>query len=251
MLRASAYELHRDGGLDANSFFRNLSLDPAVNAEPPDVRSDIFGYTAGGPIRKDALFFFWSQEWRRRRGEAAADTLDGRQETARVDYRASAKWRLMGRYTHDARRGPRRAATHRRTSESPRRRRPLSATTRERAVLPDGGGRIPDEPRPRRHLSFQHGDHSLALGGFVAREAGSTRYEAYAQDSWRPHPAVTLDLGVRRADGDWGPGAGVAWRPRARSDTVLRAGLAAPQAVHAHAPLDPRLRAPPVLARRL
>ena len=228
--RASAYELRRDGALDANSFFRNLSLDPAVRAEPADVRADLFGYTAGGPIRKDALFVFWSQEWRRRRGEAEADALDGRQETARVDHRASARWHLMGRYTHDAVEpggSPRRTAH----AGEARATAALSATTVNEVSYRMAVGAF-REFRNRHALadtlSFQHGDHALALGGLVSRHGGLTHYEAYAQDSWRLHHAVTVDLGVRRAEGDWGPGAGVAWR--ASSGTTIKAALAAPQA---------------------
>lgn len=230
LLRASAYELRRDGALDANSFFRNLSLDPAVRAEPADVRADLFGYTAGGPIRKDALFFFWSQEWRRRRGESEADALDGRQETLRVDHRASARWRLMGRYTHDALDA---AGSPRRTAHAGEARATaaLSATTVNEVSYRMARGafrEFRDSHELADNLSFQHGDHALALGGLVARASGTTRYEAYAQDTWRLHHAVTVDLGVRRAEGGWGPGAGVAWR--ASPGTTITAALAAPQA---------------------
>jgi Carboxypeptidase regulatory-like domain len=56
----SVYEFFRNDKLDANNFFLNAAGKP--NAE---LRSNNFGYTFGGPIKKDKLFFFWSQEWRR------------------------------------------------------------------------------------------------------------------------------------------------------------------------------------------
>jgi Carboxypeptidase regulatory-like domain/TonB dependent receptor len=63
--RASAYEFLRNDALNANSFFRNQSTDPAIRESPPRLRYDNFGYTLGGPIVKDRLFFFWSEEWRK------------------------------------------------------------------------------------------------------------------------------------------------------------------------------------------
>lgn len=35
------------------------------NADKPILRRNDFGYSFGGPIKKDKLFFFWSQEWNR------------------------------------------------------------------------------------------------------------------------------------------------------------------------------------------
>ncbi len=63
-LRASAYEFLRNDALDANSFFRKQSTDPEIRDHPPRLRYSNFGYTLGGPVLKDRLFFFWSQEWR-------------------------------------------------------------------------------------------------------------------------------------------------------------------------------------------
>jgi hypothetical protein len=62
--RASAYEFLRDDALDANSFFRKQSSDPAVRDRPPELGYHNFGYTLGGPLKRGRLFFFWSQEWR-------------------------------------------------------------------------------------------------------------------------------------------------------------------------------------------
>jgi hypothetical protein len=63
--RASAYEFFRSDSLNANSFFRKQSTDPATRDRPPELRYHNFGYTLGGPLRKDRLFGFVSQEWRR------------------------------------------------------------------------------------------------------------------------------------------------------------------------------------------
>lgn len=63
----SAYEFFRHDKLNANSFFRNLSKDPAINSSPPRLRYNNFGYTIGGPglPSRKKLFFFLSEEWRR------------------------------------------------------------------------------------------------------------------------------------------------------------------------------------------
>ena len=52
----SAFEYFRNDKLNARNFFAS---------EKPENRYNNFGYTIGGPIKKDKLFFFWSQEWRR------------------------------------------------------------------------------------------------------------------------------------------------------------------------------------------
>jgi len=52
---------------DAFEFFRNdvfnaMNRFSTVN---PEVRYNDFGYDMGGPIKRNRLFFFWSEEWRR------------------------------------------------------------------------------------------------------------------------------------------------------------------------------------------
>jgi hypothetical protein len=56
----SAYEFFRNDVLAANNYFNNRDQI----ARPP-LRWNDFGFTLGGPIRKNKTFFFYSQEWRR------------------------------------------------------------------------------------------------------------------------------------------------------------------------------------------
>jgi hypothetical protein len=56
----TAFEFLRNGDLNANSYFANLGGIPR-----PNEHRNNFGYTVSGPIIKDKLFFFWSEEWRR------------------------------------------------------------------------------------------------------------------------------------------------------------------------------------------
>ena len=53
-----AYYFGRNDALNATDYFNNL------NHAPKDkLRRNDWGYDVGGPIVKDKLFFFWSQEW--------------------------------------------------------------------------------------------------------------------------------------------------------------------------------------------
>ena len=74
--RAVVYEFTRNDALNANSFFRKqagcqadgtCSQDPnsvALRSEPARLRYHNYGFTFGGPLQRDKLFFFYSQEWR-------------------------------------------------------------------------------------------------------------------------------------------------------------------------------------------
>lgn len=48
-------------------FFRNnvFNAENYFSTSTPEDRHNDFGYDIGGPIKKNQLFFFWSQEWRR------------------------------------------------------------------------------------------------------------------------------------------------------------------------------------------
>src|SRR5262249_939406 len=58
----SVYYFGRNDVLNAND-----SLNKANNpgAKTPILRRNDFGYTFGGPLKRDKIFFFWSQEWNR------------------------------------------------------------------------------------------------------------------------------------------------------------------------------------------
>lgn len=66
---AAAYEFFRNNNLDARNFFA---------AQTPTLRYNNFGYRIGGPVyiphlynkNKDKTFFFWAQEWRRKRTQS-------------------------------------------------------------------------------------------------------------------------------------------------------------------------------------
>ena len=57
----SAYEFFRNDKLNANNFFNNYA-NPEIKRPP--LRWNDWGFTIGGPIKKDKTFFFYSQEWR-------------------------------------------------------------------------------------------------------------------------------------------------------------------------------------------
>ncbi len=75
VFRGSGYEYYRDDNLNSNSFFRRQSTDPATRDNPIALDYNNFGYTLGGPIARDKVFFFWSQEWRRISKPADAQAL--------------------------------------------------------------------------------------------------------------------------------------------------------------------------------
>ena len=73
VFRGSAYEFYRNDGLNANSFFRKQSTNPAISGAPAKLDYHNFGATLGGPVMKDRLFFFASYE--RRKIERAPTSL--------------------------------------------------------------------------------------------------------------------------------------------------------------------------------
>ena len=57
---------HRNEGLNANEYYNKQSeLTNNKPNEPEIYRYNYFGYQVGGPIKKDKLFVFWSQEFYR------------------------------------------------------------------------------------------------------------------------------------------------------------------------------------------
>jgi hypothetical protein len=74
----SGYEFLRSDKLNANSFFRNMSPDPAINSTPAPLKYNNFGGTVGGPAVLGKMFFFFSEELRRisRVTPLTANTVD-------------------------------------------------------------------------------------------------------------------------------------------------------------------------------
>jgi hypothetical protein len=54
----SGYYFGRNDALNATDYFNNLTGAPKDR-----LRRNDYGYDVGGPVIKDKLFFFWSQEW--------------------------------------------------------------------------------------------------------------------------------------------------------------------------------------------
>lgn len=71
------YYFGRNDKLNAfNTFAKAGCFVPGGNCEKNKLRRNDFGYTIGGPIKKDKIFFFWSQEWNKQ--------ISGATSTARV-----------------------------------------------------------------------------------------------------------------------------------------------------------------------
>jgi len=66
----SAYEFNRVSGLASNSFFNNAN---GITQGIYD--KNLFGYSIGGPIKKNKLFFFQDSEWTRVRSAAPQTAL--------------------------------------------------------------------------------------------------------------------------------------------------------------------------------
>jgi hypothetical protein len=61
----SGYEFFRNDSLNENSYFRQQSTDPAIRDNAPELEYNNFGFTIGGPVVPEKMFFFYSQEFRR------------------------------------------------------------------------------------------------------------------------------------------------------------------------------------------
>jgi len=59
----SASYFYRDESLQANTFTRNKSPNALENSGPAPFNYKQYGYSIGGPLLKDKLFFFGAQEW--------------------------------------------------------------------------------------------------------------------------------------------------------------------------------------------
>jgi hypothetical protein len=80
--KAGSNDFHGDvyyfGRNDKLNTFNTFAKDncPATGCVKNKLRRNDFGYTIGGPIKKDKIFFFWSQEWNK--------MIEGQTTTARV-----------------------------------------------------------------------------------------------------------------------------------------------------------------------
>ena len=67
-IHGSAFEYFRNNVLNANDYFRNLAGQPR-----PDLKQNQFGFTLGGPVRKDRFYYFGSYQGTRQVDGLGAD----------------------------------------------------------------------------------------------------------------------------------------------------------------------------------
>lgn len=76
------FEFLRNSAMDSRNFFDRNPANPLVRSNPPPFRRNQFGYTLGGPIKPNKLFFFTSFESLRDRltttATAGVPSLDAR-----------------------------------------------------------------------------------------------------------------------------------------------------------------------------
>ena len=58
----SVFEYHRNSALDARNFFDRDPDNPLERSDPPGFKLNQYGFTLGGPIQQDKIFFFGSFE---------------------------------------------------------------------------------------------------------------------------------------------------------------------------------------------
>src|SRR5712692_978475 len=79
-----AYYFGRNDVLNAKNYFiglNNCTVSNDPNCKKQMLRRNDFGYTIGGPILHDKVFFFWSEEWNHeRRGAVRHDIVPTAQE---------------------------------------------------------------------------------------------------------------------------------------------------------------------------
>jgi len=66
-LNGSVFEFLRNSKLDARNFFDRDQNNPTVRSSPPPFKRNQFGFSAGGPIKRDHSFFFGNYEGLRQR----------------------------------------------------------------------------------------------------------------------------------------------------------------------------------------
>lgn len=58
----TAFEFHRNDNLDARNFFMRAGPGQPRRSELPELKRNQFGFSAGGPVKKDQTFFFVTYE---------------------------------------------------------------------------------------------------------------------------------------------------------------------------------------------